>query len=98
MELTYDTVKAEMLTFIEYGLQYIQIDNTFISMTQTYQYNNISDVPDIGREPCTVNNEALSRYKHFSMTVCIKNILILILQHFQHIHCGLQRRTTAFSR
>lgn len=74
------------------------IDNTFFSVTQTYQDNNISDVPDIGRETHTVNIEALSRYKHFSMAVCIKNILILILQHFQHIHCSIQTRTTTFLR
>jgi len=59
-------------------------------MTQTQGVNNIYDVPDTGRVTCTVNNEAMSRYKHFGMAACIKNIMILILQHFQHIHCSLQ--------
>jgi hypothetical protein len=67
-------------------------------MTQTHWVNIIYDVPDTGRETCTVNNKAIPRYKHFGMAVCIKNILILILQHFQHIHCGLQTQTTTFLR
>jgi len=67
-------------------------------MTQTQWVNNIYDVPDTGRVKCIVNNEAMPRYKHFRMAAGIKNIIILILQHFQHIHYSLQTCTTTFLR
>jgi hypothetical protein len=59
---------------------------------------NIYDVPDTGRVTCIVKNEVMPIYKHFRIAACIKNIIILILQHFQHIHYSLQTHTTTFLR